>query len=77
MSRTALRVRRSTVDESGMATSTIIGIQDNGVRIPRSTDNGLWNALASRVAPAPVGSGLVVFDVRAFSAVEPAVRPAA
>jgi hypothetical protein len=55
-----------------MATSTIIGIRDNAVRIPRSTDNGLWNALASRVLEPPVGSGLVVLDVLALSTVQPA-----
>jgi hypothetical protein len=62
-----------------MATSTIIGIRDHAVSVPRSTDNGLWNALASRVTEAPAaGTGLVVFDVLAFRPrPEPAVRPAA
>ena len=67
MIRTALGIGVAVVDDSYMATSTITGNRHNVVRVPRSTDNGLWNALASRVVPVPAaGSGLVVVDMSAF-----------
>ena len=79
MIRTALGVWSPVVDDSGMATNTLNGNQHNVVRVPRSTDNGLWNALASRVTESSTGgSSLVVLDVLAIRGrVAPAVRPAA
>jgi hypothetical protein len=46
-----------------MATSTIIGIHDNVVRVPRSTDNGLWSALAAKVTDQAPSGSLVVLDL--------------
>jgi hypothetical protein len=67
MIRTTLGIGRAAVDDSYMATSTVTGNRHNVVRVPRSTDNGLWNALAARVVPVPAaGSGLVVVDMSAF-----------
>ncbi len=46
-----------------MVTSTLSGFSATVVRVPRSTDNGLWSALAARVvepAPARLQASVVV-----------------